>query len=38
MAELAEAVLESRRTAMLADTIAERSLLAIAANARRSAV
>jgi DNA polymerase-3 subunit delta len=37
MAELADAVLESRRTAVLADTIAERALLAIAANARRSA-
>jgi DNA polymerase-3 subunit delta len=37
MAELAEAVLESRRKAALADTIAERALLSIAANARRSA-
>jgi DNA polymerase-3 subunit delta len=37
MAELAGAVLESRRNAALADTIAERALLAIAANARRSA-
>ena len=37
MAELAEAVLQSRRNADLADTIAERALLAIAANTRRSA-
>jgi DNA polymerase-3 subunit delta len=37
MAELAEAVLQSRRSADLADTIAERVLLAIAANTRRSA-
>ncbi len=37
MAELADAVLESRRKSMLADTIAERALLAIAANGRRSA-
>jgi len=37
MAELAEAVLESRRKPALADTIAERALLAIAANGRRSA-
>jgi len=37
MAELADAVLESRRKPALADTIAERALLAIAANARRSA-
>jgi DNA polymerase III subunit delta len=36
MAELAEAVLESRRNSDLAATIAERALLAIAANARRS--
>jgi DNA polymerase-3 subunit delta len=36
MAELAEAVLESRRTADLADTIAERALLSIAVKARRS--
>ena len=36
MAELADATLESRRNASLADTIAERALLAIAANARRS--
>jgi DNA polymerase-3 subunit delta len=36
MAELADAVLESRRNFVLADTIAERALLAIAANARRS--
>ncbi len=37
MAELAEAVLESRRKAVLADTIAERALLSIATKARRSA-
>ena len=37
MAELADAVLESRRNAALADTIAERALLAIAVKARRSA-
>jgi len=37
MAELAEAVLAARRTADLADTIAERALLSIAANGRRSA-
>ena len=37
MAELADAVLQSRRNADLADTIAERALLAIAVNARRSA-
>jgi DNA polymerase III subunit delta len=37
MAELAEAVLESRRTATLADTIAERALLSIATKARRRA-
>ncbi len=37
MAELADAVLQSRRNAGLADTIAERALLAIAANTRRSA-
>ena len=36
MAELAEAVLESRRTADLADTIAERALLSLAVRARRS--
>ena len=36
MDELADATLESRRNASLADTIAERALLAIAANARRS--
>ena len=35
MAELAEAVLESRRTNDLADTIAERALLSIADKARR---
>ena len=37
MAELADAVLASRRTSALADTIAERALLAIAMKARRSA-
>jgi DNA polymerase-3 subunit delta len=37
MAELADAVLNSRRKPALADTIAERALLAIAANSRRSA-
>jgi DNA polymerase-3 subunit delta len=37
MAELAGATLESRRNSGLADTIAERALLAIAANARRNA-
>jgi DNA polymerase-3 subunit delta len=37
MAELADAVLQSRRNADLADTIAERALLAIAANVRRNA-
>jgi DNA polymerase III subunit delta len=37
MTELADAVLTSRRNSELADTIAERALLAIAANARRSA-
>jgi DNA polymerase-3 subunit delta len=37
MSELADAVLQSRRNADLADTIAERALLAIAANVRRSA-
>jgi DNA polymerase III subunit delta len=37
MAELAEAVLASRRMSALADTIAERALLAIAVKARRSA-
>jgi len=37
MAELADAVLESRRRAALADTIAERALLAIATQGRRSA-
>jgi hypothetical protein len=36
MAELAEAVLESRRTNGLADTVAERALLLIAVKARRS--
>ena len=37
MAELAEAVLASRRTPALADTIAERALLSIAVKARRNA-
>ncbi len=37
MAELADAVLASRRTSALADTIAERALLSIAMKARRSA-
>lgn len=37
MAELAEAVLAARRAPTLADTIAERALLAIAVKARRSA-
>jgi DNA polymerase III subunit delta len=37
MAELADAVLESRRNSALADTIAERALLAISVKARRSA-
>jgi DNA polymerase III subunit delta len=37
MGELADAVLQSRRNADLADTIAERALLAIAANVRRNA-
>ncbi len=37
MADLADAVLELRRKPALADTIAERALLAIAANGRRSA-
>src|SRR5271169_135853 len=37
MAELADAVLASRRMSALADTIAERALLAIAVKARRSA-
>ncbi len=37
MAELAVAVLESRRNAALADVIAERALLAIAVKARRRA-
>jgi len=37
MAELADATLESRRKSALAETIAERTLLAIAANARRGA-
>jgi DNA polymerase III subunit delta len=37
MAELAAAVLASRRTPALADTIVERALLSLAAKARRSA-
>jgi DNA polymerase III subunit delta len=37
MTELADAVLASRRTPVLADVIAERALLAIAVRARRSA-
>jgi DNA polymerase-3 subunit delta len=37
MAELAEAVLSSRRTPAVADTIAERALLALAVKARRAA-
>jgi hypothetical protein len=37
MANLAEAVLQSRCNPALADTIAERALLAIAASGRRSA-
>ena len=37
MADLANAVLQSRRNPALADTIAERALLAIAASGRRSA-
>ena len=37
MADLADAVLQSRRTNKLDDTIADRALLAIAVNARRSA-
>jgi DNA polymerase-3 subunit delta len=37
MAELAEAVLTSRRTPALADTIADRALLSIAVKARRAA-
>ena len=38
MAELADAVLESRRNFELAETIAERALLAVAVKARRTAV
>jgi DNA polymerase-3 subunit delta len=38
MAELAAAVLESRRNAALADVIAERALLAIAVRARHRAM
>src|SRR6202167_4799416 len=37
MTRLADAVLQSRRSADLAETIAERALLAIAANGRRAA-
>lgn len=37
MAELAAAVLASRKTPLLADTIAERALLSLAVRARRSA-
>jgi DNA polymerase III subunit delta len=37
MSQLADAVLDSRRNPALADTIAERALLAIAAGGRRSA-
>jgi DNA polymerase-3 subunit delta len=37
MADLADAVLESRRRGALADTIAERALLAISVNIRRAA-
>jgi DNA polymerase III subunit delta len=37
MAELADAVLSSRRTPVLADTIAERALLSVAVKARRTA-
>jgi DNA polymerase-3 subunit delta len=37
MADLADAVLASRRTPALADTIAERALLSIAVKARRNA-
>jgi DNA polymerase III subunit delta len=37
MTQLADAVLDSRRSPALADTIAERALLAIAASGRRSA-
>jgi DNA polymerase III subunit delta len=37
MAELAEAVLASRKTPALADTIAERALLSLAVRARRAA-
>jgi DNA polymerase-3 subunit delta len=37
MADLAAAVLQSRRNPALADTVAERALLAIAASGRRSA-
>jgi DNA polymerase III subunit delta len=37
MADLADAVLQSRRTSELDQTIADRALLAIAVNARRSA-
>ncbi len=37
MAQLADAVLDARRNPVLADTITERALLAIATNGRRSA-
>jgi DNA polymerase-3 subunit delta len=37
MAELADATLASRKTPALADTVAERALLALAVKARRSA-
>jgi DNA polymerase-3 subunit delta len=36
MAQLAEASLDARRQSGLADTIAQRALLSIAVNARRS--
>jgi DNA polymerase-3 subunit delta len=35
MAQLAEASLEARRNAALAETIAQRALLALAVNAKR---
>jgi DNA polymerase-3 subunit delta len=35
MSQLADATLESRRQAALADTIVQRALLSIAVNARR---
>jgi hypothetical protein len=37
MSELADAVLASRKTPALADTIAERALLSLAVRARRAA-